>query len=141
MFKHIRAGRPALMALAGLAAAIAFTVPATSAIPAEAASAAPAAACHIVPQMDRDEHTGALFAVGFASCPVYAAQAAMHVNLWIDNKVVRNRSLRCGHGTNCYTSSGSTPPARGRLRYCAEATFYVNGADPSSQVWSCMYQG
>lgn len=153
MVNYIKAGRPAFMAMTALAAAIAFTAPAAAATARPApASAQPVAdtaqvvavsprACTITAQVDRDEHTGALFGVGFATCPVFAVQALMHVNFWIDNKVVRSRSLHCAHGTNCFTSSGSILPAAGRHRYCAEATFYVDGTDPSSQVWSCMFQG
>lgn len=136
MFRFTKAG-PALTAVA----AAALTAAIGSAAPAAAATARPAApaACTIRAAMDRAEHTGKLFATGWATCPV-RFDAAMHVNLWIDRRVVRGRSMACRLGSNCFTSSGSSFPARGRHRYCAEATFFIAGDDPSAQVWSCRYQ-
>ncbi|MDR0343315.1 MAG: hypothetical protein LBI49_09345 [Nocardiopsaceae bacterium] len=145
MFKHIRAGRPALMAAAALTAALAFAVPASAASAqptASAASSRPAAAaavaCHSNAALDRDEHTGALFAVGWTSCPVRFA-ADMRVNLWFDNHLVVGRTVACRLFTNCSTSSGSRLPLRGRHRYCAQSVFFISGGTGDIR-WSCRYQ-
>jgi hypothetical protein len=136
MFSYTKVGRPALMAAAAVTAAIGF------AAPAEAASHQPASAkaCSAAAYMDRDEHTGHVFAVGHTTCNVDFA-ASMRVNLWIDNRNVRGATQACPLRTTCYTSSGSIAPARGRHRYCAEAVFFFAGKDSAQTVWSCKYQG
>lgn len=145
MFKYIRAGRPALLAAAALTATLAFVVPASAASAqstAPAATGRPAAAaavaCHSNAALDRDENTGALFAVGWTSCPVRFS-ALMRVNLWFDNHVVVGRTFACRLFTNCSTSSGARLPLRGRHRYCAQSVFSVAGGTGEIH-WSCRYQ-
>lgn len=140
MFGHSKARRLVLTAAAALTAALAFTAPAAAssrpAVSNQQAVISPSA-CGLGAAMDRDEHTGAVFATGFLTCPIHGVVSAMSVRLWIDSTVVRSRFMSCALGTNCFTSSGSSPLHAGRHRYCAEALFYNNGEDVSLIQWSC----
>lgn len=136
MSVHIKARRLALTTAAALTAALAAAVPAASA---QAATVSPQA-CSAVAALDRDEHTGNVFAVAYASCPIQFV-ATMRSNLWIDNTNVKGASQACPLGTTCYTSSGSVPPRSGRHRYCAQAVFFFASPNPSQTAWSCRYMG
>lgn len=139
MFGFTKVRNSALVAAAGLTAALALASPAA---PAAAASHQPAIprACHPISGLDRDEHTGRMWAYGYTSCPV-RGPAAMRVNIWVDSKAVRGRSQSCRYGSNCYTSSGMITPRHGRHRYCSQVWFYWASTDPTQASWYCRYIG
>lgn len=131
-----KARRPALVAVAGLTAALAFATPAA------AASHRPAApgTCRPIAGLDRNGHTGQVRAHGSVSCPVYGP-ASMRVTFWVDNTSVKSTSQACPIGTNCYTATGTITPHSGRHRYCSQAWFYWVGPSPAQSRRICEYLG
>ena len=143
---HTRTARTRPRVLVAATALAAATLATSTALTASASAATrPMAvspqACSTVANMDRDEHTGQLFATGYATCLV-GAGTRMNVILWVDSTAARQHTQLCTYHTQCVTSTGSITPLSGRHRYCAEARFYLNSnSPPVAENWSCEYLG
>lgn len=145
MRTHSKARSSAFAATVALSAAGAALMAIVT--PATAEAARPAVispkACTISSYVDRDEHTGHVFAVGYATCPVNSP-ASISAGLYIDGALVKQSGQGCPLGSDCYTSSGAIALHSGRHQYCARAALFLSGglgSTPSKVVWSCEYLG